>query len=162
LAIISGVVMHGRTSMRRPLLAFLIVLSLPTLSLAWGDKGHKTVAEMAYGFLSDEARTQADALLGGRDEFIDAAVWADKIRFNRPETAPWHFVDIPFDSSGVYDPARDCANDDCAVARITEFAKKMADTRHRAATGACGKTQISDECSCSLNAMSSLNSRPKT
>lgn len=113
--------------MRRVLFAFILVLSIPTLSLGWGDKGHKTVAEIAYGFLSDDAREQVDRLLGGRNEFIDAAVWADKVRFNRPETANWHFVDIPIGSSGLYDPARDCANNDCAVARITEFSGKMAD-----------------------------------
>jgi nuclease S1 len=113
--------------MRRLIVALLLVFSAPTLSLAWGDKGHKAVAEIAYGLLNDNARDEVDRLLGGNDEFIAAAVWADKVRFNRPETAKWHYADIPMGSDGVYDAARDCANNDCAVARITEFSGKMAD-----------------------------------
>src|SRR6266571_869959 len=107
----------GGFVMRRLVAALIVLFCAPTLALAWGDKGHKAVAEIAYGLLADDVRDQVDSLLGGRDQFIDAAVWADKVRFNRPETQNWHFVDIPIDSNGAYDPSRDCANNDCAVAR---------------------------------------------
>ena len=32
---------------------------------------------------------------GGADPIADASTWADDIRTLRPETAPWHYVDIP-------------------------------------------------------------------
>jgi S1/P1 Nuclease len=31
----------------------------------------------------------------GLDAFVDASTWADDERTVRPETAPWHFIDIP-------------------------------------------------------------------
>jgi hypothetical protein len=32
---------------------------------------------------------------GGADPIADASTWADDIRTLRPETAPWHYIDIP-------------------------------------------------------------------
>jgi nuclease S1 len=113
--------------MRRLFAAFIFLMCIPAAALAWGDKGHKTVAAIAYSLLTDDVREQVDNLLGGRDQFINAAVWADKVRLNRPDTAKWHFVDIPFSSNGSYDPGRDCQNNDCAVARIVEFSGKLKD-----------------------------------
>ena len=48
-------------------------------------------------------------MLGGDAsvEMMQASTWADEIRPKRPNTAPWHFVDIPIQSNG-YDAGRDC------------------------------------------------------
>jgi hypothetical protein len=50
------------------------------------------------------------------------------IRHERLETAPWHYVNIPGDSSG-YDAHRDCAEGDCIVAKIEEFSAILKDQR---------------------------------
>jgi nuclease S1 len=57
---------------------------------------------------------------------MTASTWADEIRLKRPNTAPWHFVDIPVQSNG-YDPNRDCPRDDCVVAQIDRDARIVAD-----------------------------------
>ena len=115
--------------MRRIGLALAIAIVTPTLALAWGTKGHKTVAALSLEYLSDSARTGVESLLGADEsKYINGAVWADQIRNQRPKTKPWHFVDIPRTGPG-YDPARDCKNSDCVVARIDMFAKELADRK---------------------------------
>ena len=54
------------------------------------------------------------------------ASWADEIRRSRPETAGWHFVDIPIDQPHL-DMARDCAKGDCVIAEIAALRKKLLD-----------------------------------
>jgi hypothetical protein len=56
----------------------------------------------------------------------DASTWADKIKRGRPETAPWHYVDIEITSSG-YDAARDCADEGCVVAQAQKDAVIVGD-----------------------------------
>jgi hypothetical protein len=114
--------------MRRIFLALFLAITAPTLAFAWGDKGHKTVVTIALNYLTEHAQASIEDLLGpDRQQWVDAAVWADQVRFSRPATAPWHFVDIPFSSDGAYDPSRDCKQNDCVVARIKEFSATMAD-----------------------------------
>jgi hypothetical protein len=50
---------------------------------------------------------------GGIDAMSDASTWADDIRAQRPETAPWHYVDIPLgttrrDVEKYCDPKESC------------------------------------------------------
>ncbi|MEW6683870.1 MAG: S1/P1 nuclease [Nitrospirota bacterium] len=97
---------------------------------AWGDKGHRVVAIVAEGRL-DPATHEAVRSLIGPSTLRDVATWADDIRRDRPETAPWHYVDIPLDRAD-YDPARDCAhprNGDCIVGALERFQRVLADAR---------------------------------
>jgi hypothetical protein len=104
------------------------IVFAPT-ALAWGPEGHAIVADIAEAHLTPAAMTQVKQLLGqeGHAHLDDISSWADEVRSQRPETAPWHFVDIPLDANS-YDPARDCKNDDCVIARIVRFEKILADT----------------------------------
>ena len=92
-----------------------IFLALATLAAgpsaeAWGCKGHEVVARIAERHLHDRAHQMAADLLATRwltdphlthkcpetgDRFVDASTWADDIRRVRPETGPWHFIDLP-------------------------------------------------------------------
>ncbi len=102
----------------------LLVLVLPLCQalpvFAWGDDGHKLVAETAYAGLTPQAKKNVDFLLRGTT-LDKAAVWPDAMRTwqrnpTKPEPAPlvgdpqatlffhdsrnaaqpsWHFVDIP-------------------------------------------------------------------
>jgi hypothetical protein len=115
--------------MRRIIVALILAICIPTFAFAWGPKGHKAVAEISLSFLSDKARREVEALLGtDHQKYIDAAIFADQIRNGRPETAPWHFVDIPR-TSGVFTPSRDCKNGDCIIPKITEFAQRAANKK---------------------------------
>jgi hypothetical protein len=114
----------------RSLFAFLLLLATTTASLAWGEAGHATVAEIAAHYLSNKARANMRRLLGpGAHEMAAVASWADEVRdSDRPETYNWHVVEIPPDGTS-YDRARDCKNDDCIVAKINEFARVIGNRR---------------------------------
>jgi hypothetical protein len=88
----------------------LLVLFHPSPSLAWGCQGHQIAALIAQNHLTPETRKLAEGLL--RENPIDpearascgarelgllaaASTWADDIRRERPETAPWHYINIP-------------------------------------------------------------------
>lgn len=98
---------------RAAILAFLSLLSMvlaPAPARAWGCKGHQVVALLAERHLTPHAREMVKKILaaspidpnlsryckeGGVDAMADASTWPDDIRSQRPDTAPWHYVDIP-------------------------------------------------------------------
>lgn len=88
-------------------------------SLAWGPEGHRIVAHIAEQRLTTQALERIDRLLKPGERLSDNSVcnWPDYIRHDQPETAAWHFVDIPFGAAN-YDAARDCPTGQCIVAEI--------------------------------------------
>jgi nuclease S1 len=104
--------------------AFALLLPTPS-AYPWGVQGHRIVADIAMDHLSDAARQNIQELLGDSD-LASISTWADDIRNDRPETKPWHYVDIPSTADG-YQAARDCPGDNCVVARIHMFAQTLAD-----------------------------------
>lgn len=77
---------------------------------AWGCEGHQIVAAIAEKHLNPHAAqvsrrileaSPIDAALAryckqqGLDAFVDSSTWADDERSVKPETGPWHFIDIP-------------------------------------------------------------------
>jgi len=111
--------------------AIMLLLQLaPTAAYAWGRDGHQIVAAIAQSLLTPRVVAQADALLAGAggESFVAVSDWADRIRRERPETGPWHFVDIEV-GAGPYDEARDCPRRACVVAKIEDFHAELADTR---------------------------------
>jgi len=89
----------------------------PLPALAWGAEGHEVVAAIALGELTPSARAQVARLLGSDAMLVQQSNWADEIKDQRRDTAPWHFVDIPLNAAGFV-PQRDCAQGDCVVAQI--------------------------------------------
>lgn len=84
----------------------------PAPAHAWGCKGHQVVALIAEKHLNPRALAMVKKILadspidpslsryckeGGADPMADASTWPDDIRSQRPETPPWHYVDIPLD-----------------------------------------------------------------
>ena len=106
---------------------------------AWGHEGHRLTALVAETYLTAETRAQVAELLGvsvkDTDALADIASWADDYRQEHPETAPWHYVDIPLSAPG-FDRLRDCPAladasspwRDCATDRILYFEGRLADT----------------------------------
>ncbi len=97
---------------------------------AWGPLAHRVVARVAEARLLPTTRAHARALLGGA-ALADVATWADDVREARPETARWHFVDIPVGARS-YRPSRDCAprrGGDCAIAAIARERAVLVDAR---------------------------------
>jgi hypothetical protein len=94
---------------------------------AWNGRGHRLVARIAEARLSPRSRAAARALLAGA-HLSEVAMWADDEAQRRPETAPWHYVNIGADDGG-YDPARHCTGGNCVVARIEHFRRVLGDVR---------------------------------
>ena len=93
----------------------------------WGCKGHQAVAAIAFQQLNAHARATVLPLLqqlqmdprvthfcanSDTNPFVDVSTWADDIRVIRPETAPWHFIDVPLadrnPSTGDCPPQEGC------------------------------------------------------
>ncbi len=85
-------------------------VSMPAPARAWGCEGHQVVALLAGKHLTPHALAMAKRILvdgpidprlsryckeGGTDPLADASTWPDDIRGQRPQTAPWHYIDIP-------------------------------------------------------------------
>jgi S1/P1 Nuclease len=109
-----------------------VLASISNVS-AWGLEGHRVVAEIAELNLDvSPARAVRDLLaLENVTTLAQVSMWADQIRLQRRETAQWHFVNIPIyppsGTTAAYDPERDCAQGDCVVAKIDQFASQLGD-----------------------------------
>lgn len=77
-------------------------------ALRWGRIGHRTVARLAASQLAPRAREEVRRLLGSTS-LAEASTWADEVRGDRPETSPWHYVNIPITDS-AYRPEVHCSS----------------------------------------------------
>jgi hypothetical protein len=130
----------------------LLILLLPAPAHAWGCKGHQVIALLAEKHLNPRALAMVKKILadspidpnlsryckeGGTDPMADASTWPDDIRSQRPETAPWHYVDIPLGTTHrevekFCDPKEGCVTsairDELATLRSTNASpQKKAD-----------------------------------
>jgi S1/P1 Nuclease len=103
--------------------AFLLLFPHPQ-AWAWGNEGHRIIADIAWDHLNDTTLARLRPFLGDND-LASISTWADDIRSGHPETGPWHYVDIPTEPGG-YEP-KDCPDDNCVVAQIDKFAKILGD-----------------------------------
>jgi len=83
---------RSRLGIHTALLVILLTGAAP--SYGWWDFGHATICEQAMSALSSNTRTQVEALLDGED-FGRACGWADRVRNARPESSPWHYINLP-------------------------------------------------------------------
>ena len=90
------------------------------LAQAWGRDGHRIVGQIAEAHLSPKAAAAVREILGPERHLADIANIADEVRNQRPETEPWHYVDIPLEAK-AFDRARDCPADNCIVGVIERF-----------------------------------------
>ena len=122
---------NRRTS--RPLvLIFIVCLSFfhsPLAAHAWGTRAHRIVAHIATAHLSSHARHEI-ALLIDSHSLASIADDADHWRKTRPETSPWHYVNIPFAAS-AYVPRRDCPDGNCIIAAIAKYREIVANRSYQ-------------------------------
>jgi hypothetical protein len=106
----TSIAMTKTSRLTRPLLIAVAALGAVPSAWGWGCKGHEIVAMVAEAHLNPRARAMAFKILSdspispalsryckepGLDPFVDSSTWADDERTVLPNTAPWHFVDIP-------------------------------------------------------------------
>ena len=114
----------------------LALLGLSTTpSWAWGREGHRLTALVAEAYLTPQTKAEVVELLHS-ETLADVAPWADEYRVDHPETAKWHFVDIP-KADATFDRNRDCPVSttdpkspwrDCVTDRILYFEGRLGDT----------------------------------
>jgi len=116
--------------MSRVTTTLIVSLLWVSQAWAWGSEGHRIVAEIAEQYLEPGPAHEVRDLLSidNATTLADISNWADEIRGQRRDTAPWHFVDIPI-SASAYDPTRDCSRGNCVVAKIDEFIAELRDRK---------------------------------
>ena len=121
----------GRVLARAIGLCAVVFLARAPSAFAWGCDGHKVVATIAYERLSPKAKAAANSLLArlqvdpavshyctsDGNLFVDVSTWADDIRKVRPETASWHYVNLPLGTT-KYDAKYCPAKESCVVEAI--------------------------------------------
>ena len=125
----------------RTLSSFGIILAFLTFSSpawAWGDRGHRMIADLAYERLTPHARAAVDRLTSGDvtaspgcgvNSFSDASVWSDCVRHfpSYRNQSTWHYDDIPL--CGVASYAEYCAGGNCATAAIARADRALRENR---------------------------------
>lgn len=126
--------------LKRRTIAALLALAVPAFATtvqAWGDIGHRIVAELAFRQLDPSAKAEVERLLtaDGNDSLPDVASWPDRLRDN-PETkelgeatGPLHYMDF-VDGKCHYVPARQCAGGKCVVGGLEKYVAILGD-RHK-------------------------------
>ena len=96
----------------------------------WGGDGHRMVCGVAWQRLTTDGRALATRLLGSTDEktFVDACVWADSVRNDRPESYNYHFINIPAGARGM-DIDLCAAPKRCAPWAIVHFGHVLGDAK---------------------------------
>ena len=115
------------------ILSAAFLLFSPAPLHAWGCKGHQTIALIAERHLTPEAKKFVEKLL--RENPVDpqlnpfcgaeldllaaASTWPDDIRRQHPNTAPWHYINIPR-GVAVQDLKQFCGERGCITQAIAE------------------------------------------
>ncbi len=98
-------------------LAVLAVLFYPPAGRSWNDAGHRVIARIAQQRLKPMALKRFHILAGKQASLADLAVWADTVADERPDTKPWHYINIPAKAAAL-NLHRDCPDDNCLPAQL--------------------------------------------
>lgn len=108
----------------RGIVALLLCLVHTTL-FSWSAPGHRIIAAAAAHFLTTEAQTETAHLLRGKT-LTSASVWADHIRSFRPETATFHYINLPLEVDR-YDPLKEDADRPSIIPATERFLVTLSD-----------------------------------
>lgn len=80
---------------------FIMLMSLSTVAMAWGETGHRVTGAIADEHLPPSTRARVQALLGAED-LARVATWADDMRSSpaaywQEQAGPLHYVTVPAD-----------------------------------------------------------------
>jgi hypothetical protein len=136
--------MVGQMKTLRVVLAVMsmlgVGLSWANDAFAWGGEGHRVIADIAEQYVEPDVALKLRELLAIENDasLAEVSTWADEIRRQERQTAPWHYVNIPIHppppgSKGSYEALRDCANHNCVVAQISDWLMILQDN-NRAST----------------------------
>jgi hypothetical protein len=106
--------------------AFIGILCGAIPALGWGPEGHRLIARIAEAQLAPAIHAKVIEILGANVSMASVASWADEVRRARPESGPWHYIDIPIDTQSL-DMARDCPKGDCVIKKVEDFEVTLRD-----------------------------------
>lgn len=89
---------------------FATGLGVSAPSYGWWDLGHATICAQSMSALAPDTRAQVETLLDGED-FGHACGWADRVRKARPESAPWHYINLPPGATEIGDATHPAEGD---------------------------------------------------
>ena len=124
--------MRSNLRFQRRCLIPLLLAFVPALpAAAWGPVGHEVIAFIAQDNLTPKTKSKImelaypmDVRLMNRSypDLASMSNWADQIRPSRPETAPWHFIDLPIRKDITKtDEANYCPDNNCVVNQLQIF-----------------------------------------
>lgn len=111
----------------------MLLLVVASPALAWRERGHQVVAEVAQARLAPATRADVARLLAleSASRLSEVANWADELRraggARAKATERWHFVN--FGEGCRYAPARDCPDGNCIIGAIHRQALVLGDRR---------------------------------
>lgn len=81
--------------------ALLLLGALSSTAHAWDFRGHRTVVAILNDYLGSETRGWVETCLAQHPDprvqtLEGACVWPDELRADRPDSMPWHFINLPF------------------------------------------------------------------
>ncbi len=94
-------------------------------SYGWGREGHQLIARLASSHLNAKAQAAVSALLDAGESMESVSTWADEIRPRRPETATWHYINVPVAERANW--RKYCPATECVVSIIEKMERRMAD-----------------------------------
>lgn len=101
----------NQTLMRR-VIFIAFALLIPAMAIAWGPKGHDTVAYIAEKHLSKKARQKVTEALGGKS-MVYVANWMDNASHTDEYayTKTWHYVNIDPEERTYANSKKEAAGD---------------------------------------------------
>ncbi len=104
------------------IIVLVVIQQFSAHAWAWVRLGHRVISRLAEKQLTPKAKAAIAELLEPGESLADASLWADENRRRLPETAPWHYVDVPLDEPR-YDArfSGDTSSKGCVVDKINEF-----------------------------------------
>ncbi len=113
--------------LRKLLAPIATVVLFTSLCWGWGREGHRIIAAVAEDHLNETTKVMIQSLIGN-NHLYSISNWADDIRRERRDTAPWHYVNIPLGST--YNVSRYCPPPrSCVVEKIADFIKVLTDKK---------------------------------
>ena len=112
--------------------ATLLTCLLALLCVGWGYEGHRIVGEIAWHYLTPEAKAAVAKLLEneGDGTLSEAATWADRIKSDRKWdwAKPLHYANVA-PGAETFDLKRDCPESGCVVSAIIKYRDVLADKK---------------------------------
>ncbi len=113
------------------LFIFILIFGFSLPAYCWGPVGHEVVAYIAQDNLSTVAKEELEDLTEYSNSNLlirhldlpGISNWADEIsEHERPETGPWHYIDLPIRKDiTIHDEQDYCPDGDCIIHQLQVF-----------------------------------------